>query len=454
MRRREDAMHVYHADLVTQAVPRYTSYPTAAVFDDRVGALAQAGALAAIPLDMPVSLYIHIPYCREICWYCGCNTGAIGKAERLQQYLAALRAEIATVAQRMRGKVVALHFGGGSPNALSPDDFVALVAELRRAFAIDDDAECAVELDPRHVDATYAAALARAGVTRASLGVQTLALRVQAAIGRIQPRRMIATAFAALRDAGIKRVNADLMYGLPGQSLDDIAATIAAIAPLQPDRIAMFGYAHAPQMFPRQRRIAQDDLPDAEARFWQSALAYDLLCEAGYAAIGFDHFARPDDSLAIAAAEGRLRRNFQGFTDEPATAIIGLGASAISQFDGLLVQNEKHVGSWRLRVSNGLLAGSRGVARNLDDRLRGEIIERLLCDGRVDVAAIAARHNLSAALLGEARPALLALAGRGLIDLHDWTVRILPEGRPYARLAAAAFDTRRASARGQFSQAV
>ncbi len=447
-------MHVYHADLASQAVPRYTSYPTAAAFDDSVGATGQAEALSAITPDMPVSLYIHIPYCHEICWYCGCNTGPLGKADRLQLYLAALRAEIASIAARMRGKVVALHFGGGSPNALSSDDFIALVATLRQAFAIDDAAECAVELDPRHIDAEYARALAQAGVTRVSLGVQTLSIRVQAAIGRIQPRRMITNAVTALRDAGIARINVDLMYGLPGQSLDDIAATIAGIVALQPDRIAMFGYAHAPQMFPRQRRIAQASLPDAEARFWQSALAHDLLCEAGFAAIGFDHFARPDDSLARAHAAGALRRNFQGFTDESASAIIGLGASAISQFDGLLVQNEKHVGRWRLRVSNGLLAGSRGVARSFDDRLRGAIIERLLCAGRADIAAIAAHHGSSTAPFAGARPTLLALAERGLVTLDGWSVRLLPEGRPYARLVASAFDATRENMPGRFSKAV
>lgn len=436
-------MHRYLPDLARRSVPRYTSYPTAAEFHTGVGPAEQAEALAAIAPETPVSLYVHIPYCHEICWYCGCNTGAIGRASRLDAYLAALEQEIGAVAARMRGRVVAIHFGGGSPNALPPEDFVRLTELLRRSFACAGRLEIAAELDPRTLDATYAEALARAGVTRVSLGAQCFAPHVQRAINRIQPYEMVRQAVLDLRAAGIAAVNLDLMYGLPHQTSEDLAETLAAALDLAPDRIAMFGYAHMPRLLPRQRMIPDEALPDAAQRFAQSALAYDILVAAGYAAIGFDHFAQPHDSLARAAATGALRRNFQGFTDEPGEAIIGLGASSISQYDGLLVQNEKHVGRYRMRVANGGLAAVRGVARSVDDRLRSGLIERLLCDGSVDAAPAP-----------DALPALASLAEEGLVQIDGTRVTVLPDGRPYARLAAAAFDRYRQPDAERFSNAV
>lgn len=446
--------HRFHADLAERAVPRYTSYPTAAEFHAGVGAREQAEALATVAPGTPVSLYLHIPFCHEICWYCGCNTGAIGRVDRIAAYRDALLREIETVGAQMRGRVVSVHFGGGSPNALPPADLLAVAGALHSRFDLGPGAEWAAELDPRTLSADYAQALAAAGIRRASLGAQTFAPHVQKRINRIQPFRDVARAAHDLRAAGIARINLDLMYGLPGQSLDDIAATIALAQRIAPDRVAMFGYAHMPRMLPRQRMIDDAALPDAPARFWHSALAHDLLVEAGYQAIGFDHFARPEDGIAVAAREGRLRRNFQGFTDDPAAVVIGLGASAISQFDGLLVQNEKHVGRYRMLAGNGLLAGVRGVARTPEDRLRTEIIERLLCDGTVDAAAIAERHGRPASALAAALPPLEALAARGLIALDGLRVTVLAEGRPYARLAACAFDAYRAAPPQRFSRAV
>ncbi|PZU11034.1 oxygen-independent coproporphyrinogen III oxidase [Sphingomonas sp.] len=436
-------MHFYLPDLAARPVPRYTSYPTAAEFHDGVDAADQAAALGAIAPDAPVSLYVHIPYCHRICWYCGCNTGAIGRAERLDAYVDALEREVEAVAGRMRGRVVSIHFGGGSPNALTPAQFGRLIAMLRARFAGAADAEIAVELDPRALDPAFIAAMGQAGVARASLGVQTFAEPVQRRINRIQPYEMVAAAVAGLRAAGIAHVNLDLMIGLPGQSEEDVAESIRLALALAPDRVAMFGYGHNPGLLPRQRMIDPRDLPDAEARFRQSALAHDLLVAAGYRAIGFDHFARPEDSLAVAAAEGRLRRNFQGFTDEPGEAVIGIGASAISQFPGLLVQNEKHVARWRSRVAETGLAGVRGIARSADARLRGAIMERLLCDGRVDMAAVARARGLAPERLIGIRPRLAALEARGVIAIEGWRVTLAPWGWPYARLVAAALDMHR-----------
>ncbi|WP_431471078.1 radical SAM protein [Sphingosinithalassobacter sp. LHW66-3] len=356
-------MHRYLPDLAAQSVPRYTSYPTAVAFAPGIGAAEQVAAQQAIAPGTPVSLYLHIPYCHEICWYCGCNTGATGRPDRVSAYRDALLREIETVGARVRGTAVSVHFGGGSPNALAPADWAEIAAGLRSAFDIAPHADWAAELDPRTLSATDAEAIAAAGIGRASLGAQTFAPHIQHRINRIQPFRTVAQAAADLRAAGVARINLDLMYGLPDQRLDDIAATVAQALTLRPDRVAMFGYAHMPRMLPRQRMIDSARLPDAEARFWQSALAHDLMLEAGYRAIGFDHFALPGDSIAQAAREGRLRRNFQGFTDDPATTVIGLGASAISQFDTLFVQNEKHSGRYRMLAGNGAPAGARARAR-------------------------------------------------------------------------------------------
>ncbi len=460
---RDDAgvTHRFLPQFAERAAARYTSYPTAAEFGPAVGAREQAAALAAVGFDTPVSLYVHIPYCHEICWYCGCNTGAVGKPERVTAYRDALLREIETVSARMRGRVVSVHFGGGSPNALAPADLILIARTIRQQFRVADEAKWAAELDPRSLDACYAVALAAAGIRRASLGAQTFAPAIQHRIHRIQPFRMVAAAVADLRRAGIAHVNLDLMYGLPGQTLDDIAETIASALKLRPDRIAMFGYAHMPRLLPRQRMIDETSLPGAAARFWQSALAHDLLVDAGYRAIGFDHFARPGDSLALAARFGRLRRNFQGFTDDPATTLIGLGASAISQFDGLMVQNEKPAGRYRMLALNGHLAGVRGVARDGEDRLRATIIERLLCDSTVDVAAIAEAQGQPLppladawAALADAWDALVELASAGLVQVEGARVTIAPQGRPYARLAAAAFDTNRQPTARRFSCAV
>jgi oxygen-independent coproporphyrinogen-3 oxidase len=433
----------FHADLAACPVPRYTSYPTAADFTPAVGADAQRQALAAVAPDTPASLYLHVPYCRDICWYCGCNTGAIGREQRLGTYRDALLAEIASVGAMMRGRVGAVHFGGGSPNVLPASDLYAIADALRTAFRIADDAEWAMEIDPRTFGAAQADTLAAIGIGRVSIGAQTFAPQVQRAINRVQPFGMVADAVHALHASGIGKINLDLMYGLPHQSCGDIVSSIAAALTLAPSRVAMFGYAHLPAMLARQRMIDGAALPDAEERFLQSELAHRLFTAAGYRAIGFDHFALADDSLARAEATGRLFRNFQGFTDDPARTVIGLGASAISQFDGVIVQNEKHVGRYRDSVCGRRLAGVRGVTRDADDRLRGAIIERILCDGHADVAALCRDAAADPARLSPAMATLESLEARAIVDRRGWALHVRSDSRPYRRLVAAAFDTRR-----------
>lgn len=443
-------MSVFHPDLAARPVPRYTSYPTAAEFTPAVGAERQGLALLGVERDDAVSLYVHIPYCREICWYCGCNTGAVGREARLGEYRDALLAEIATVAALMEGRITSVHFGGGSPNVLSDEDLRRIADAICDSFGVASDAEWAMELDPRSFHPAQAETLAAIGITRVSLGAQTFAPQVQRAINRVQPFAQVAAAAGQLRAAGIGQINLDLMYGLPHQSAEYLGDSIAAALTLAPSRVAMFGYAHLPAMLPRQRMIAGDSLPGARERFDQSELAHCLFTQAGYRAIGFDHFAQGEDSLARAAAAGRLRRNFQGFTDDPASIVVGLGASAISQFDGVIVQNEKHVGLYRACALSGALAGVRGVVRTPDDRLRGAIIARILCDGEADLA----KFYPDPIRFAEALACLAPLEERGLVRRQGWRIVMRDEDRAYRRLVASAFDTRRAWTPQRISAAV
>ncbi|HMP44310.1 MAG TPA: radical SAM protein, partial [Sphingopyxis sp.] len=379
-------MWSYHPDLLARPVPRYTSYPTAVEFHEGVGEADYARALDAVESATPVSLYIHIPYCEQICWYCGCNTGAANRKQRLTDYLAALRAEITAVARRLggRARVGRIAFGGGSPNAIAPVDFVRLLDTILTVFDTGRP-DISVEIDPRGFDAEWALVLAASHVTRVSMGVQTFAPHIQAAIGRVQPLAEIEAAMAALRLRGIDAINFDLMYGLPGQSLADLDATLDETIRLAPSRIALFGYAHLPAMIPRQRRIDASNLPDHRLRFEQAELGYQRLTDAGYLPVGFDHFALPGDPLAAAVREGRVNRNFQGFTEDDAPILLGFGASAISRFPGLIVQNEKHAGPYRALIAGGRLPPVRGVLVDAEEAERGAIIRELLCGGRAKI---------------------------------------------------------------------
>ncbi|ALC12859.1 oxygen-independent coproporphyrinogen III oxidase [Sphingopyxis sp. 113P3] len=426
-------MWSYHPDLLAKPVPRYTSYPTAMEFTEGVGADDYARALDAVEPATPVSLYVHIPFCESICWYCGCNTGAAGRKQRLDDYLTALSTEISLVAKRLggRGRIRRIAFGGGSPNAIAPVELVRLLDLLLTVF----DAhrpDISIELDPRGFSPEWALVLAAAQVTRVSLGVQTFAPHVQQEIGRIQPLSHIERVVAALRLRDIEAINFDLMYGLPGQELADVESTIDEALTLAPSRIAFFGYAHLPQMIARQRRIDASRLPGPELRFEQSRLGYQRLTAAGYTPIGFDHFARPEDPLAVAAGEGRVNRNFQGFTEDDAPVLLGFGASAISKFPDLIVQNEKRSGPYRDLVGTERLAATRGVRIDAMERRRAEHIRDLLCNGRA---------RLDAAAIAPARDTLFDFEQRGIIAWEGDTLLIRECGLPYARHVAAQFDS-------------
>lgn len=440
-------MWTFHPELLAQPAPRYTSYPTAAEFAGDVGPSSMEAALDSVGDRQAISIYLHIPYCREICWYCGCTTGAANRTARLDAYLARLEEEITLVAGRLggRGRVGRIAFGGGSPNAVSPAAFLRLVDRVRQSFACADDPVLSAEIDPRGFGPDWAAALGQARVSRVSLGVQTFDPAVQAAIGRVQPAADIACAVDLLRANNVASINFDLMYGLPGQDADVLNETLAQAIALAPERLAVFGYAHVPHLIPRQRRIDSAALPDARQRFNQAALAHEVLACAGYTPIGFDHFALPGDALAQAALAGRLRRNFQGFTEDPAEILIGLGASAISAFPGWLLQNEKNTGRYHLAVGAGQLATVRGLRRTAEDRLRGTAIEALLTTGAAELADV---------VVPATAEKLAPFVAAGLIEWYGGRLQMMPGALPYARVIAMALDAYRDVSATRFSSAV
>lgn len=437
-------------------LPRYTSYPPANRFHDGVDAETYHGWLAGLDPAATLSLYLHVPFCRTLCWYCGCHTTVPNDTDRVDRYVALLMREIDVVAGVLgEGRpVTTIHFGGGTPTILDPDSFLALAARLRQRFDIRPGAEIAVEIDPRGLDQPRIDALAAAGVNRASLGVQDIDPVVQRAINREQPFGTVARAVSGLRRAGVQAINADLMYGLPHQTVGHVDQSARAVALLGVDRVAVFGYAHVPWFKANQRAIDEAALPGAQDRFEQAAVAAAVLDAQGYDAIGFDHFARPDDALAVAAATGRLRRNFQGYVADPADAVIGLGASSIGSLPDGYVQNEAHIRRWADRVERGELPIVRGTSLTGDDRLRRAVIERVLCDGAVDLAAVAHAMDMAVEPLSRAIDRLRQLEADQLVALHGWTVRCTPLGRRYMRNVAACFDPSLDTAPGRHSRAV
>lgn len=437
-------------------VPRYTSYPTAPHFHDGIGEAAYRGWLRALPDAATLSLYLHIPFCDTLCWYCGCHTKLVARYDPVADYLATLRVEIEhVVAEIGAGRPVGhVHLGGGTPTVLAADDIAVLFADLRRRFDLRADAEIAVEIDPRGLDSARIDALASAGVTRASLGVQDLDPDVQRAINRLQPFEDTARAVEGLRAAGIRGINLDLMYGLPGQTVEGAAATARRVLALAPDRLALFGYAHVPWMKSHQRLIDEARLPGARARAEQFAAAAAVLMEHGYAAIGLDHFARADDRLALAARTGRLRRNFQGYTDDAADALLGFGASAIGALPEGYVQNAVPLHTYRDALRAGRLAVVRGLALDDDDRLRRAAIEQIMCAGRLDIAALTAAFGRGPDALADAARALIPLAADGLVALEDGRIEVRDAGWPFLRRIAAAFDARLGQGEARHSRAV
>lgn len=433
------------------AVPRYTSYPTAAEFTSTVGPSNHEAWLRQLDLRDSVSIYLHVPYCRQLCHYCGCHTKVARRDEVIQAYREKLEDEIWLVARHLQGpfKIARLHWGGGTPSILGIDGLASVMEVLDQHGSFDEGFEHAIELDPRFVDDALARGLVSIGVNRVSLGVQDLDPDVQVAIGRVQPLSVVTNAANMLRAAGIERLNFDLMYGLPRQSIASIEATCTQVLALRPDRIACYGYAHMPRRKAQQRLIDESTLPVPDARFLQSRKVAEIFGRSGYVPIGLDHFARPDDPLAVASRSGRLRRNFQGYTDDDRATLLAFGASAISQLPEGYVQNKADIGTYMRMIGEGKLASSRGYRLKPDDRVRASIIEALMCNFRIDLSLLGenATYADELALL---RP----LVADGLVTLRNGILSVTEAGRPFVRVAAAVFDQFRAEDVARFSPAV
>ncbi|CAN5497526.1 oxygen-independent coproporphyrinogen III oxidase [soil metagenome] len=421
------------------ALPRYTSYPTANHFVPSVGPADYRNWLAGLADDSALSLYLHIPFCNEMCWYCACSTKATRRYEPVARYLDTLEAEIATVAGLVprRHRVSHLHWGGGSPDILSAADISRLGDALKGSFHLDAATEFAVEIDPRLMTADKADAMVGAGVNRISIGVQDFDPVVQAAIGRMQSYEVSKASLDLFRDRGVTSVNMDLVYGLPHQTEASLSRTIAQVIELLPDRIAIFGYAHLPQRARNQRLIDETALPGPMQRFAMARRLTSQLTRAGYVQLGLDHFARHADSLATLP----LNRNFQGYTTDGAETLIGLGASAIGKMPQGFVQNAVTVADYSGRVAHNGLATARGWTLTDDDRLRAFVIERLMCDFAFSFAAIVANFGDAAAhaLLREA-DALVAGDVDGFLARTDDGFKLTPRGRPFVRNICARFD--------------
>jgi oxygen-independent coproporphyrinogen-3 oxidase len=441
-----------HAD----TAPRYTSYPTAPHFHPGIDAAAVESWISAIPDGERLSLYIHVPFCDRLCWFCACHTKQTRHYKPVATFLAALHHEIRTVAAKVgdRAKVAALHFGGGSPTLVAPDDMRMLMAALRTQFTFLPDAQISVEIDPNDMDEGRLDALADIGMTRASLGIQDFEEKVQKAINRDQSFEDTKAVIEGLRARGVGSVNLDILYGLPHQTQATVVATVDKVLSLRPDRIALFGYAHVPWFKKHQTMIDEAALPGADERLAQSLAAAEAIVAAGYDAIGLDHFALPGDSLARAAASGELRRNFQGYTDDGCETLIGLGPSSVSRYRQGYAQNITATGEYERRVSEGGLAIARGIALSDDDRLRAWVIERLMCDFSFSAAEATARFGQAAMpVLAEAALMTEEKPHASLIRQGDFFV--VPEaGRPLVRLVAARFDFYLATGNARHSAAV
>ncbi|HUN43407.1 MAG TPA: oxygen-independent coproporphyrinogen III oxidase [Acetobacteraceae bacterium] len=447
------------ADLIVKydrRVPRYTSYPTAPHFSPTIAGGHYAGWLAALSHETPLSLYLHVPFCASLCLFCACHTTVVHHPEPLISYGATLQIEITNVAGAIgrRLPVRHIHWGGGTPTALPPAVMRNIMTSLRTHFDVLSGAELAVEVDPRALSDESVEALGEIGVTRASLGVQDFDPDVQEAIHRLQDYALTANCAERLRKVGIRSINLDLIYGLPHQTVPGVAKTVQQALQIAPDRVAVFGYAHVPWMKKHQALLPADALPDATQRFAQREVVEQILTGAGYTAIGLDHFARPDDALTTAAANARLRRNFQGYTTDDAPVLVGLGASSIGSLPQGYVQNNPSVPAWRDAVRGGLLPIARGIALTVEDRLRRTVIDTLMCTNAVDLRAVAAQYGTDPATLMSAAPTLQALAKDGLVQWDGMRVVVTPEGRPFVRAIAATFDTYLGSGNARHSTAV
>jgi oxygen-independent coproporphyrinogen III oxidase len=430
-----------HLGLFDARVPRYTSYPTSPQFSPDVGPQAVQGWLAALPGGARISLYIHVPFCRRLCWFCACRTQGTTTAGPVAAYVETLKAELRLIAGVLPAGVTLgqLHWGGGTPTLMD----AALIGDLSGAIAdvvpLGEGAEFSVEIDPNEIDGARLDALMAAGMTRASIGVQDFDPDIQATIGRDQSFEVTKAAVDALRARGIRSLNVDLLYGLPHQTGARITSSVEKVLSLLPDRVALYGYAHVPWMARRQALIPTDALPSPEARLQLFETARKLFVWDGFDEVGIDHFARPTDSMAIAARDGTLRRNFQGYTVDPEPTLIGVGASAISRYRQGYAQNAPATSAYQGAIRDGRLATERGHVFAGEDLIRGRIIEELMCQFRADLPALAAECGADPASV-VAMADGLTQAFPGMVWFNDGVLAIPEPGRPLTRMIARWFD--------------
>ena len=423
--------------------PRYTSYPTADRFVDAFPADTVQQALRRRAAGAPLSVYVHIPFCESVCYYCACNKVVTRHHERAAEYLDALETEVALI-EASAGPAQAvsqLHFGGGSPTFLSDDELARVVAALRRAFAVGDETEMSIEVDPRTVTPLRLAHFRALGFNRLSFGVQDFDPDVQQAVHRVQSFESVRELMRAARALGYVSINADLIYGLPRQTPQSFARTVAQIGELRPDRIALYAYAHLPQRFKPQRRIVSAELPTATQRVTMLGDAIAGFLGRGYQYIGMDHFALPDDALAVAKREGRLHRNFQGYSTQPDCDLVGLGVSAIGKIGSCYTQNAKTLPEYYAALRQQQLPVQRGITLDDDDLLRRDVIMALMCQGRVQFDAIAAAHGVD--MREHFAPELQRLqpmAEAGLVQLEPGAVQVTAAGWYVVRAVAMVFD--------------
>ncbi|WP_342077936.1 oxygen-independent coproporphyrinogen III oxidase [Yoonia sp. SS1-5] len=433
-------------------VPRYTSYPPANHFGRATGRRHQGDWLAAIPDGSAVSLYLHIPFCKRLCWFCACRTQGTKSLRPVDAYIENLMTEVSILRTRLHPNIAIsrLHLGGGTPTILGPATMDRLLDHILNSFPRAPGFELSVEIDPTEASDALLQTLADHGMNRASIGVQDFDPQVQAAIGRPQSFEQTSRVVTVLRDAGVRSLNMDLLYGLPFQTAGSMTETALKVLALEPDRLALYGYAHVPWMSKRQVMIDAATLPDAETRFSFAQLAKRLFEADGFQPIGIDHFARPTDGLAIAAGSGNLRRNFQGYTDDGAAALLGLGASAISRFPQGYVQNAAATSAYVKHILGGELAGMRGYALTDHDRITAAMIEGLMCNFEIDGAALI-RGN------PKARPQIetaLDVLKRNFSDhvcMDAGVLRVRPESTPLIRIFANALDTFRSATKSHSS---
>ncbi|GAB1378559.1 oxygen-independent coproporphyrinogen III oxidase [Pararhodobacter aggregans] len=422
-------------------VPRYTSYPTAPQFSAAIGGDHFARWVKAIPPGSPVSLYLHVPFCRRLCWFCACRTQGTSHDDPVIAYVETLKTELGLL-QRILPEGVTLsrlHWGGGTPTMIPAPQMTELARVIQNVVPLGDGAEFSVEIDPNEIDEARLDALAAAGMNRASIGVQDFDPEIQKVIGRDQSYEVTRRAVEMIRARGVTSLNADILYGLPHQTSARLSDSVQKLLSLSPDRVALYGYAHVPWMARRQQMIPSDTLPRPEERLALFETAQKLFNWDGYVDIGIDHFARPEDGLAVAARNGRLKRNFQGYTDDTASALIGLGASSISMFPQGYAQMNAATSGWTKAVREGAFATARGHEFQGEDRLRARIIEALMCDFAVQTDELVRDFGVTRASMN----ALFAPVAEkfGAFVRHDARGLSIPaDGRPLTRMIAAQFD--------------